>query len=274
MVELQQTADCRASGDDTARFLRELRQLRDCAGLGQAELAARAHYPHDYITIAEIGPAAPDLPLLSAYVRGCGGTVEEWEERWRSLTNTPALPLLPTRSAGSSTAATAGARIGSVSPAADITDPTVIIAALNRVAEKIATSTPSPTSRPPWSTLSPIAQSSIAQSSIAQPSAAAAAKRDILAAPPAVTSASLVSTSASSKSRSAKTATGKTATGKTATAVGPLAATGASNEADASSDAANRAVVDRPFRMTSRTTVAALVAIAVCVIVAVLAILA
>ena len=34
-----------ASGDDTARFLRELRQLRDGAGLGQAELAARAHYP-------------------------------------------------------------------------------------------------------------------------------------------------------------------------------------------------------------------------------------
>jgi hypothetical protein len=259
MAEMQQTTDCGASGDDTARFLRELRQLRDCAGLGHAELAARAHSPHDYITTAEIGPAVPDLPLLSAYVRGCGGTVEEWEERWRSLTNTPALPLLLTRSAGSSTASDAGARIGSVSPGADIPDPAVIMAALNRVAEKIATSSSAPTSRSPRSTLSPITQapstqSPSAQSSTAQPSAAASAKRDILAAPRVATSASLASTSASK--------------------AGPLTATGASNEAEASSSATQRAVDRWPLRITSRTTVAAFVAIAVCVIVAVLAIFA
>lgn len=121
-----------------ARFLRELRQLRAGAGLGHAELAARAHYPCEAIKAAEAGPALPDLPVLSAYVRGCGGTVAEWEERWRTLTSSPALPLLPARPAGGSDAATAGARIGSVSLAADGHDPAVIMAALTRVATGIS----------------------------------------------------------------------------------------------------------------------------------------
>ncbi len=137
-VEALQTTACRSSGDDSARFLKELRQLRDGAGLGQAELAARAHYPYDRIAAAEAGPALPDLPVLSAYVRGCGGTTEEWEERWRSLTSAPTLPLLAARPAGSSTAASAGARIGSLSPAADSPDPSIIMAALDRVAEGMA----------------------------------------------------------------------------------------------------------------------------------------
>ena len=124
--------------DDAARFLRELRQLRDGAGLGHAELAARAHFPYDSIRAAEVGPALPDLPVLSAYVRGCGGTTEEWEERWRSLTSTPSLPVSESRHAGTSDAATAGARIGSVSQVGDNPDPSVIIAALNRVAEEMA----------------------------------------------------------------------------------------------------------------------------------------
>src|SRR5215469_10764869 len=123
---------------DQARFLRELRQLRDEAGLGHAELAARAHYPCEAIRAAEAGPALPDLPVLSAYVRGCGGTVGDWEERWRTLTSSPALPLLPARPAGCSDAATAGARIGSTSLAAEGHDPMVIMAALSRVADGIA----------------------------------------------------------------------------------------------------------------------------------------
>ena len=141
-VEMRQTTACRASGDDPARFLKELRQLRDGAGLGPAELAARAHYPYDRITAAEAGPALPDLPVLSAYVRGCGGTTEEWEERWRSLTSAQTLPLLAARPAGSSTAASAGARIGSISPAAETPDPSIILAALDRVAEGMAVGEP------------------------------------------------------------------------------------------------------------------------------------
>ena len=137
-MEARQTTACRASGDDSARFLKELRQLRDGAGLGPAELAARAHYPYDRIRAAEAGPTLPDLPVLSAYVRGCGGTIEEWEERWRSLTSAPTLPLLTARPAGCSTAASAGARIGSISAPVDTPDPSIILAALDRVAEGMA----------------------------------------------------------------------------------------------------------------------------------------
>jgi hypothetical protein len=133
--------------DDPARFLRELRELRSQAGLGHVELAARAHYPLDAIKAAEEGPALPDLPVLSAYVRGCGGTVAEWEERWRAVTDSPARPLLTTRGTGWSEAADAGARVGAASFAADEQDSDRVIASLNRVADGMAaTSASSPPS--------------------------------------------------------------------------------------------------------------------------------
>jgi hypothetical protein len=137
-ADVRQMAGYGASHDDTAQFLRELRQLRDSAGLNQAELAARAHYPYDVIGAAEDGPGLPDLPVLSAYVRGCGATTEEWEERWRSLTRSPSLPVSAARQSGQSDAATAGARIGSATQVGDGPDPSIIIAALNRVAEEMA----------------------------------------------------------------------------------------------------------------------------------------
>jgi helix-turn-helix protein len=137
-ADVRQVSGRVASADDTERFLRELRELRDGAGLGHAELAARAHYPYDSIKAAEVGPALPDLPVLSAFVRGCGGTTEEWEERWRSLTRTPSLPVSEARSAGNSAAAVAGARIGSVAQVDGNPDPSIIMAALNRVAEGMA----------------------------------------------------------------------------------------------------------------------------------------
>ena len=137
-TEVQQVSGRVTSADDTERFLRELRELRDSAGLGHAELAARAHYPYDTIKAAEIGPGLPDLPVLSAFVRACGGTTEEWEERWCSLTRTPSIPLSEARGTGYSAAAAAGARIGSVSQADGSPDPSLILAALNRVAEGMA----------------------------------------------------------------------------------------------------------------------------------------
>lgn len=143
-------AGCEVSGnDDTARFLRELRQLRDGAGLGHAQLAARAHYPHDSIMAAELGPSLPDLPVLSAFVRGCGGPTQEWEERWRSLTSSPSLPVSETRQTGQSDAANAGARVNSTAPAGDVPDPSVILAALNRVAEEMASPAAAPVPLPP-----------------------------------------------------------------------------------------------------------------------------
>ena len=76
-AELREVVPSGVPDDDPARFLRELRQLRNGAGLEHIQLAARAHYPRDAILEAEAGPALPDLPVLSAYVRGCGGTVTE-----------------------------------------------------------------------------------------------------------------------------------------------------------------------------------------------------
>jgi hypothetical protein len=143
-AELQEAGLCDVPGNEPARFLHELRRLRTEAGLGHAELAARAHYPYDVIRAAEAGPSLPSLPVLSAYVRGCGGTVTEWEERWRSLNRSPALPLLPARSAGESEAATAGARVGAATLAADGHDPALIMAALDRVADGMAADSSSP----------------------------------------------------------------------------------------------------------------------------------
>ena len=157
-ADVRQVAGHAGSGDDAARFLHELRQLRDGAGLGHAELAARAHYPYDSIRAAEVGPSLPELPVLAAYVRGCGGTTEEWEERWRSLTRSPALPVPAPRPAGRSAAAAAGARIGSAEQDADVPDPAVIIAALNRVAEEIASTSgqlPEPAAEQSWPDLPP-----------------------------------------------------------------------------------------------------------------------
>ena len=144
-AELREVEPFDATRDDPARFLRELRQLRAEAGLELVELAARAHYPCDVIRAVEAGPSLPSLPVLSAYVRGSGGTPTEWEERWRSLTRSPASSLLPVRSVGESDAAAAGARIGAVTPAADGHDPGFIMAALGRVADGIAAE-PSPLS--------------------------------------------------------------------------------------------------------------------------------
>jgi len=84
---------------DRAAFLHDLRALRDGAGLRTSDLAARAHYPEDTLKTAEDGPALPSLPVLEAYVRGCGARPAEWEDRWRRLTQESELgSALPTRS--------------------------------------------------------------------------------------------------------------------------------------------------------------------------------
>ncbi len=118
-------------GDDQARFLADLRALRDSAAIGYDELAARAHYPSDVLKEAENGPYLPTLPILTAYVRACEGDVLDWEERWRRLNPEVADdPDLPVRPAGASPAAVAGARAGvGVSPP-DVYDPERIKAAL------------------------------------------------------------------------------------------------------------------------------------------------
>lgn len=121
------------AGDDQARFLADLRALRDLAAIGYDELSARAHFPSDVLKEAENGPLLPGLPVLTAYVRACEGDVLDWEERWRHLAEVPADPDLPVRPAGASPAAAAGARAGvSVAPP-DVYDPERIRAALRGI---------------------------------------------------------------------------------------------------------------------------------------------
>jgi len=118
-------------GDDQARFLADLRALRDSAAIGYDELAARAHYPSDVLKEAENGPSLPGLPILSAFVRACEGDVLDWEERWRQLNpDAPEDPDLPVRPVGASAAAVAGARAGVGVGAPDVYDPDRIRAAL------------------------------------------------------------------------------------------------------------------------------------------------
>jgi transcriptional regulator with XRE-family HTH domain len=64
-------------------FFRDLRALRAGAGLSLAELAERAHFPEETLTAAEAGPTVPSNPVLVAYVEGCDGPLDEWEDRWR-----------------------------------------------------------------------------------------------------------------------------------------------------------------------------------------------
>jgi len=118
-------------GDDQARFLADLRALRDSAAIGYDELAARAHFPSDVLKEAENGPSLPGLPILTAYVRACEGDVLDWEERWRRLNPEVADdPNLPVRHAGASAAAVAGARAGIGVAPPDVYDPDRIRAAL------------------------------------------------------------------------------------------------------------------------------------------------
>jgi hypothetical protein len=118
-------------GDDQARFLADLRSLRDMAAIGYGELAARAHFPSDILKEAENGPMLPGLPILTAYVRACEGDVTEWEERWRRLASeVPEDPDLPVRPAGASPAAVAGARAGVGIAPPEVYDPERIRAAL------------------------------------------------------------------------------------------------------------------------------------------------
>ena len=55
-------------GDDQARFLADLRALRDSVAIGYDELSARAHYPSDVLKEAENGPSLPGLPILRSLI--------------------------------------------------------------------------------------------------------------------------------------------------------------------------------------------------------------
>ncbi|MFK3983795.1 hypothetical protein ACI2K4_25875 [Micromonospora sp. NPDC050397] len=73
---------------DTAllRFARDLRLLREKAGKPTyRELSGRAHYSEAALSQAAAGRKLPSLAVTLAYVSACGGSTEDWEERWREV---------------------------------------------------------------------------------------------------------------------------------------------------------------------------------------------
>jgi len=71
--------------EDLEAFLRDLRALRAREDLSIAELAALTHLSPDTIAAAETGPVRPAIPVLEAYVRGCGDSLQAWGDRWQDL---------------------------------------------------------------------------------------------------------------------------------------------------------------------------------------------
>ncbi|HEY0499674.1 MAG TPA: helix-turn-helix domain-containing protein [Kutzneria sp.] len=73
-------------GSALTEFAAELRKLRERAGRPTyRELAARAHFSSTTLSDAAGGKRLPSLAVTLAYVRGCGGDVAEWEQRWHAV---------------------------------------------------------------------------------------------------------------------------------------------------------------------------------------------
>ncbi|HEX6345261.1 hypothetical protein [Umezawaea sp.] len=68
------------------RFAHDLRSLRDEAGRPTyRELSRRAHYSTAVLSQAAAGRRMPSLEVTLAYVRACGGPIEEWRARWHDV---------------------------------------------------------------------------------------------------------------------------------------------------------------------------------------------
>ncbi|WP_410600824.1 helix-turn-helix domain-containing protein [Amycolatopsis sp. lyj-90] len=73
-------------GTILTEFAADLRKVRENAGgPSYRELARRAHYSSTTLSDAAGGRRLPSLEVTLAYVRACGGDVERWERRWRSV---------------------------------------------------------------------------------------------------------------------------------------------------------------------------------------------
>ncbi len=74
------------SAGAVAGFAAGLRRLRESAGgPGYRELGRRAHYSASTLSEAAGGRRLSSLEVTLAFVRACGGDVEEWEKRWRQV---------------------------------------------------------------------------------------------------------------------------------------------------------------------------------------------
>ncbi|MEJ2853384.1 MULTISPECIES: XRE family transcriptional regulator [unclassified Saccharothrix] len=72
------------------KFAGDLRRLRRAAGLpSYRELGRLANYSPAALSEAVAGRRLPSLAVTKAFVRACGGDVEQWSARWRELAAKP-----------------------------------------------------------------------------------------------------------------------------------------------------------------------------------------
>ncbi|MFI9815852.1 helix-turn-helix domain-containing protein [Saccharothrix variisporea] len=72
------------------KFAGDLRRLRRAAGLpSYRELGRLANYSPAALSEAVAGRRLPSLAVTRAFVRACGGDVEQWSARWRELAAQP-----------------------------------------------------------------------------------------------------------------------------------------------------------------------------------------
>jgi Helix-turn-helix domain len=89
------TADGPASAS-VAGLAAQLRELRESAGRpSYRRLAQLTHYSHTTLSQAAAGHSLPSLAVTQAFVRACGGDVEEWSARWREVGQVIRLPGEP-----------------------------------------------------------------------------------------------------------------------------------------------------------------------------------
>lgn len=97
----------------------QLRELREHAGRpSYRQLAQLAHYSHTALSQAAAGRTLPSLAVTLAFVRACGGDVEEWSARWHETDRAARLALESEqkRSAREGAEGTSHRRIRSVRP--------------------------------------------------------------------------------------------------------------------------------------------------------------
>jgi hypothetical protein len=66
------------------QFASGLRDLKAATELSYRAMATRAHYSAPALSTAANGRQLPTWEVTEAYVKVCGGDVEEWRERWRA----------------------------------------------------------------------------------------------------------------------------------------------------------------------------------------------
>ncbi|MFI6095161.1 hypothetical protein ACIA8G_06410 [Lentzea sp. NPDC051213] len=71
------------------QFAFDLRKLREKAGSpGYRDLGKLSHYSASTLADAARGQRLPSLAVTLAFVRACGGDEEQWEQRWREISET------------------------------------------------------------------------------------------------------------------------------------------------------------------------------------------